>query len=250
MRHADDSRLDHAGKLVDFRLHLLRVDVKAARNDEVLRAAHDREISVFIDPAQVAGDEEPVVAKLVRRLFRHVPVAAKDVRTRHLHNARLVPVQNGSLFRCHADADARQRKADRAGTTVTVVRVGGDHACFRHPVALEDGVAGLVAEAAMGFVQKRRGARDEKAHSTGRVSECGLPQEACIERRHAHHRRGTRHRGEDGIHIELREDDHRRARHDRHIRRHEQAVGVENGKRVDQPVRGCKTPEGGQRGAV
>ena len=90
------ARFDHAGDGVDLALDLLRVDVEAAGDDEVLAAADDRDVAVVADQPEVAGDEEAVGAELGRGLLRHPPVALEDVRPLHLD---------------HADLALRQRRA-------------------------------------------------------------------------------------------------------------------------------------------
>ena len=45
MRHADDGALDDAGDRVDLALDLLRIDVVAAGDDEVLAAADDVDVA-------------------------------------------------------------------------------------------------------------------------------------------------------------------------------------------------------------
>ena len=60
VRRADHRRFLHAGLLVEQHLDLLRIDVVAARDHQVLGAADDRDIAVGIDLAEIAGDEEAV----------------------------------------------------------------------------------------------------------------------------------------------------------------------------------------------
>ncbi len=45
MRHADDGALDHAGHRVDLGLDLLRIDVEAAGDDQVLAAPDDVDVA-------------------------------------------------------------------------------------------------------------------------------------------------------------------------------------------------------------
>ena len=64
--HADDRRLDHAGQRVDALLDFLRIDVEAAGDDHVLRAADDPQVALRVavgDPlADVAGAKPAVGA--------------------------------------------------------------------------------------------------------------------------------------------------------------------------------------------
>src|SRR5690606_545050 len=87
MRNADDRAFHHARDLVDLGLHLLRVDVVAARDDEILAAPDDMDIAAPVYLAEVTGDEEAVVAKLRTGLFRHAPVTLEYVRPPHFDHA-------------------------------------------------------------------------------------------------------------------------------------------------------------------
>src|SRR5436305_1292580 len=58
----------------------------------------------------------------------------------------------------------------------------------------------------------------------------------CVEGRHAHQHGRARHQLDDQVRIEFRQEDHRGAREQRHVARHEQPVGVIDRQRVDQYV--------------
>ena len=61
MRHADHRGFDDAGHRVDALLDLLRIDVEAAGDDQVLRAADDAQVAVPASAAaHVAGAEVAV----------------------------------------------------------------------------------------------------------------------------------------------------------------------------------------------
>ena len=61
-------------------------------------------------------------------------------------------------------------------------------------------------------------------------------QQARVEGRHAHHHRRLGQEPDDFVGVEARQEDERGAGHQRHVGRHEQAVGVEDRQRVQQPV--------------
>ena len=54
---------DHARHGVDLALDFLRVDVEAAGDHEILAAAENVHIALVVDLAEIAGDEEAVVAE-------------------------------------------------------------------------------------------------------------------------------------------------------------------------------------------
>src|SRR5699024_3209403 len=56
VRHADDSRLKHAGLFIEKKLDLLWIDVKAARNNHVLVAADNGDIIIRKAVAAQAAD--------------------------------------------------------------------------------------------------------------------------------------------------------------------------------------------------
>src|SRR6201999_467131 len=93
MRYADYSGFDHAGHGVDLALDFLRVDVEAAGDHEILAAAENMHVILGVDLAEVARDEEAVVADLGFGLFRNPPVALEDVRSLDLDHADLVAWQ-------------------------------------------------------------------------------------------------------------------------------------------------------------
>ncbi len=112
-------------------------------------------------------------------------------------------------------------------------------------------MAGAGVPFAVRVGQERRRTRDEQAHVRARL--LGQPlmiQQADIEGRHAHHRRGLRHQAHDLVRIEFRQEDHRRAGHQRDVGRHEQPMGVEDGQRVQQHVVGREAPVIDQRQRV
>src|SRR5258708_10317186 len=80
MRHADHGGFDHARHGVDLALDFLRIHVEAAGDHEILAAAENVHIAFAVDLAEIAGDEEAVVAEFGFGLLRHPPIALEDVR--------------------------------------------------------------------------------------------------------------------------------------------------------------------------
>src|SRR6266851_4094972 len=87
VRHADHGGFDHARHGVDLALDFLRVDVEAAGDHEILAAAENMHIAFAVDLAEIAGDEETVVAEFGFCLLGHPPVALEDVRALHFDHA-------------------------------------------------------------------------------------------------------------------------------------------------------------------
>ena len=136
-----------------------------------------------------------------------------------------------------AHGHAGQRMADRAGHAIAVIGVRGVHVGLGHAVALEHGVAGARRPFAMGVGEQRRRAGNEQPHVLRRLlGQRRALQQPRVERRHAHQHGGARHQLDDEIRIEFRQEDHRRAREQRDVAGHEQAVGVIDRQRVDQHV--------------
>src|SRR5579871_6964978 len=87
MRQADHGRFDHAFDRIDLGLDLLRIDVIAAGNHEILGAAGDVHIAALVDHADVAGDEEAIVAEFGFGFFRHPPITLEYVGPAHFDDA-------------------------------------------------------------------------------------------------------------------------------------------------------------------
>src|SRR6266850_7914411 len=79
VRYAEDRRLANRRMLADDRLDLAGVDILPARNDHVLHAIEDVEISLGILIADVSGPKQAVPERPAR-LVHVVPVAAHDIR--------------------------------------------------------------------------------------------------------------------------------------------------------------------------
>src|ERR1700682_6824127 len=80
MRHADHGGFDHARHGVNLAFDFLRIHIEAAGDHEILAAAENVHVAVTVDLAEIAGDEEAVVAEFGLGLFRHPPVTPEDVR--------------------------------------------------------------------------------------------------------------------------------------------------------------------------
>ena len=127
-RRADDGGFAHAGLSVERLLHVFRKDVQPFRRDDhLLLAAADAQLSCAVDLAHVAG-VKPAVPECDARLFRRVEVPARDVLAAHEDLAIV-----GNL-----DLDAGDRLAD--GTLRGVERMvqGDDRRRLGQPIALDD----------------------------------------------------------------------------------------------------------------
>src|SRR3546814_13581766 len=83
---SDLRRLLHARDRVDAELDLLRIDVEAAGDDEVLGPPDDMDVAALVDRRHVSGDEEAVLAVLGGGLLRLASVAADDGGALHLQH--------------------------------------------------------------------------------------------------------------------------------------------------------------------
>ena len=249
VRAADHRGFDDAGQGVDFGFDLLRIDVEAAGDDEILGAPDNVNIALRVDLADIAGDEKPVRAKLGLGLLRHTPIAAEHVRTLDLDDADVSVRQDPPGLRVgDAQADARQRKADGAGNASAIVGIGCIHAGFGHTIAFENGMARLFLKFTMGFRQQRRRPGNEQAHMLRRLTrQFRVSHKPGIERRHAHHRGGARQQRHDLVGVEFWQEDHRPARQHHRVRGDEQAVGVVDRQRMQQHVAVAEAPVVDQR---
>ncbi len=108
-------------------LHLTRVDVESARDDQLLETAADGESAVFADLPHVAGHEEAVEREgFLRRRFI-APVAFENLASLEQH---LVLVAD-------LDLHSGKRNADTAGLSRTLVRVADHDSTLGDPVALD-----------------------------------------------------------------------------------------------------------------
>ena len=107
MRYADDRRFQNLRHVVDQFLDLLRIDVEAARDDEILGTADQMHIAVGIDHCDVACPEPAAICKLGRRFFGHPPIAGEDVGATHLETANLAGCARHAFLVRHAQLDIR-----------------------------------------------------------------------------------------------------------------------------------------------
>ena len=249
MRQSDHRALDHARERVDLALDFPGVHVEAAGDDEIFGAADDVDVTLRVDSAEIAGDEETVGAEFGGGFFRHPPIALEHVGAFDLDHADAALGENLAALRLgDPQADAGQGKADRAGEPGAVIGVRRDHVGLGHAVAFEDRVIRPLAPGLVRLGEQRRGAADEQAHVPGRLgAQAGMFEQAGVEGRHAHQRGRARHRGHDSVGVEFRLEDHGRAGQQRDIGRHEQAMRVIDGQGVDQHVVGGEAPEADQR---
>ena len=124
MRHADHCAFNHALHRINLGFHLFRIDIEAARNDQILAASDNVDIALCIDLAEIARDEKPVGAEFGSGFFRHPPIALEHVRAFDLEHPDLV---NTEMLACvgigHPHRNPRQRKADRARHPVSLIGI-------------------------------------------------------------------------------------------------------------------------------
>src|ERR1700730_6033271 len=122
VRHADHGGFDHARHGVDLALDFLGIDIEAAGNHEILAAAENVHITLVVDLAEIAGDEEAVVAEFRFCLLRHPPIALEDVRTVDLDHADGLARQLlAGLGIGDAHGDTGQRVADRPREALAII---------------------------------------------------------------------------------------------------------------------------------
>ncbi|ESX22226.1 hypothetical protein X766_01885 [Mesorhizobium sp. LSJC255A00] len=244
MGNSDDGTFQDAGNGVDLALDLLGIDVVAAGDNEILAAADDVDVAVRVDDAEVAGDEEAVLAKLRLGFFRRAPIAGKDIRTFDLDNADFTLAKRIAAVRVgDAQRNAGQREADRAGPTLALIGVRRVHVGLGHAVALENGVAGALAPGVVRFGEQRRRAGNEQADVLRRLGiQPVLLQEPGIEGRHPHQHCRAGQERDDAAGVEFLLEQHRGAGHQGDVGGDEQAVRVEDRQGMDQHVIPGETP--------
>src|SRR4029077_16735147 len=164
-RDTENSALEHALDRVDLGLDLLRIDIEAARNHEVLGPPDDVNVAIVINVGQVAGCKIPVSAKLLLRFLRHPPIAGEDVRPLDLDHADFASLNRRATLEVgDAHADSWKRETDRTRPAFAVVRIGCDHVGFGHAVALENREASAGPPSSVSLGEQRRRTRDEEAH--------------------------------------------------------------------------------------
>src|SRR5207248_10413095 len=112
-------------------LHLARVDVEAARDDEVRAAAAQRVVAVVASLAEVAG-AEPAVDEGSLRCVGSVPVAGAYRGAAHPQLTDRVVRHVAAARIDDAYARAGEREADRARASLACVRVADEHQRLAH----------------------------------------------------------------------------------------------------------------------
>src|SRR6185437_9808135 len=112
----------------DLTFDFLRIDVEAAGNHQGLAAAEDMDIAIAVDLAEIARDEEAVVAEFGPGLFRHPPIALEHVGSLDLDHSDAVARDLLAGFGIgDAHRHAGQLVADGAGHAVAIIRIRGVH---------------------------------------------------------------------------------------------------------------------------
>ena len=119
-----DERLEHERHIVEHILNLFGVDVLSGRAEEHgLAAAFDKQVSTFVQYAEVAGTKPSVLSEDVARSFFVLEISCHDVLATHFNLAYSGAVGGGDTsFHKRQDASARarnelimRRKADKRG---------------------------------------------------------------------------------------------------------------------------------------
>src|SRR2546423_8705262 len=113
--------------LLENHLHLARIDVVAARDDELFDAATDGERSILGDLANVAS-AKPTVGEGVGRRGGVPPVAFED----------LPALQLDFILIAQAHLDSRQGETHAAWLARPIVGVGDHDSAFRDAIAFQD----------------------------------------------------------------------------------------------------------------
>ena len=252
MRRANHSAFFDVGQGIKEQLDFLGIDVVATRNDQILAAPHDVDITLCVDQRQITGDKEPIVTQLFACLFRHLPIALEHVWATHPQNTDLSGGQLCSgLWVADLCLNPRQREPDRARAPRPFIRVGGVHRGFCHAVAFQNAVACTVLKLRMCIGQQGRRARDEETHVRDQIfGKTGLIQKAGVEGGHAHHRRGLGQAAQYGFNVKLGQEDHRPSGQQHDIRGYKQPMAVENWQRMQQHIIAGKPPCLDQRSSV
>mgnify|MGYP000942391913 CR=1 FL=1 len=165
---ADDGGLADPGTAAEHPLDLARVDVDAAADDQVARAASEGQVAALVELAEVAG-AEPAVAQHLGRLLGPAPVAGHRLLAAHAHLADLPAGELGAVLAADAQLDADQRPpagaqplvAD-AGDVVARQQAGQPRAGLAGAVALEEAAGQLVDRAPDRLEPGRSGAVDDQ----------------------------------------------------------------------------------------
>src|SRR2546430_1444842 len=113
--------------LLEHELHLTRIDVETARDDQLLDPAADGQAPRLVDLADVACAEPSVVGESFRSGLRVAPVAGENLAT----------LEPDLVLLAELDFDAREWKPDAAGTARSEVRVGHNDPALSDAVTLD-----------------------------------------------------------------------------------------------------------------
>ena len=135
----DDRDVGDLRVRVEDPLDLLRRDVLALPDDDVLQPAADDEVTVGVETAQVAGAEEPVGVERVR-VERGVDVALEELRPADADLADVTRFEDAVVVADDADLDTRRRSpvGDRELRIGIVDRAERQARALRQPVARRD----------------------------------------------------------------------------------------------------------------
>ena len=191
MRQADDRGLEDGVVCREHRLHLGGVHVEAAADDHVLLPAHDEEVSIVVNPAEVAGGEDAVREHRACRLLV-VEVSRHDVASTHADLAVRTGPPGGARDG-HLDAACgapHRREPRRPRNVVRGLEHGDGPRRFRHAVDLVEGVAELSHRDLELRRGHRRAAVNKRTHARQIVAlELGRRHQAREHRGHGEHGR-------------------------------------------------------------
>src|SRR5205807_2176141 len=208
-------------------LHLARVDVEAAGDDELLDPAADREGAVLPDLADVAGAEETVVGESLPGRLRVAPVAPED----------LAAFEQDLVELTELHLDAWKRKTDAARLARAVVGIGYHDAALGDAVSLDR----WLAQQSGAALEKRRRQRRRSAHEHANVRKVGRifvepVAQALVHRGHAEEHGSAPFQLGDHTGGSERNQGRAASAQQRPVQAHAKAVEVEERERVDQDV--------------
>src|SRR5690606_14797098 len=94
------------------------VDVIASTDDEILGTTDDAHVAALVHFADVAGLEPAIGRELLRRLFRHAPIAFEDIGPANFDAADDAGRRHVARLISDTQIHARQREAHRGAATL------------------------------------------------------------------------------------------------------------------------------------
>ena len=255
MRHTHQGTFGHARHVVDVAFNFSWVDVVPTTDDQVFAAAHNDHIATFIVLAHIACFEKTVCCKFFFCFLGHAPVSLENIRAFDLNVANLAHGQVLAIVALHAQLDTRQRKTHCATTAFTLatmaliscIGVGGEHDCFTHAIALQNGVPSALLPFRECFNEQGCRTRNEQTHVAHSLLVQGrLGQHAHIQRGHAHEDGGLGHFGNDKFGVKFGEPNHFAAIDERTMKSDEQTVNVKDRQGMNEHIALFPTPIGFQ----